>query len=188
MLDRSKIVLHSGGHRGTEAEFGRQAERWGLGEVTVSYEGHAMERDRNVRQLTEEDLREGDVSMEIVSRHMSRTYHRADRIRRVIQSMFHVVVPAYHVFAVGWIQPDGTVKGGTGWGVELAKFFNRPVSVYDQARNDWFTWVEGHWVPDTPVIPEQPFAATGTRQLSDEGRLAIEELFARSFGAPPQGA
>ena len=50
MLDRSKIVVYSGGHRGTEAEFGRQAERWGLGEVTVSYEGHAMERDQ-MRQL-----------------------------------------------------------------------------------------------------------------------------------------
>jgi hypothetical protein len=186
MLDRSKIVLYSGGHRGTEAEFGRHAERWGLGEVTISYEGHAMERDRNVRTLSDAELREGDVSMEIVSRHMSRTYHGADRIRRVIQSMFHVVVPAYHVFAVGWIQPDGTVKGGTGWGVELAKFFNRAVSVFDQGRNGWFTWAEGHWEPDTPVIPEQPFAATGTRELSDEGRAAIEELFERSFGPAPR--
>jgi hypothetical protein len=185
MIDRSKIVLYSGGHRGTEAEFGRQAERWGLGEVTLSYEGHAMEHDHNVRQLTDDELRQGDVSMEIVSRHMGRSYHSADRIRRVIQSMFHVVVPAYHVFAVGWIQPDGTVKGGTGWGVELAKFFNRAVSVYDQGRNEWFTFREGHWEPDTPVIPEQPFAATGTRELTDEGRQAIEELFQRSFGAPP---
>jgi hypothetical protein len=184
MVDRSRVVLYSGGHRGTEAEFGRQAERWGVREVTLSFEGHAMERDRGVRVLGEEELREGDVSMEIVSRHMGRTYHRADRIRRVIQSIFHMVVPAYHVFAVGWIQPDGTIKGGTGWGVELAKFFNRPVSVFDQGRNQWFTWGEGHWEPDDPTIPEQTIAATGTRELSDEGRQAIEELFTRSFGPP----
>jgi hypothetical protein len=183
MVDRSQVVLYSGGHRGTEAEFGRQAERWGIREVTLSYEGHAMERDVNVRQLTEEELRQGDVSMEIVSRHMGRTYHRADRIRRVIQSIFHIVVPAYHVFAVGWIQPDGTVKGGTGWGVELAKLFNRPVSVFDQGRNQWFTWADGHWAPDTPVIPDQPIAATGTRELGEEGRAAIEDLFSRSFGS-----
>ncbi|HEV8632458.1 MAG TPA: hypothetical protein VGV61_19245 [Thermoanaerobaculia bacterium] len=182
MVDRSQVVLYHGGHRGTEAEFGRQAERWGVREVTLSFEGHVMERDRGTRQLTEEELREGDVSMEIVSRHMGRTYHRADRIRRVIQSIFHTVVPAYHVFAVGWIQADGTVKGGTGWGVELAKFFNRSVSVFDQGRNEWFTWAEGHWTPDTPVIPDQPIAATGTRELSDGGRQAIEELFTRSFG------
>ena len=182
MVDRSKVVLYTGGHRGTEAEFGDHAERWGIHEETLSFEGHAMARDRNVRQLTDEELRAGDVSMEIVSRHMGRTYHRADRIRIVIQSIFHMVVPAYHVFAVGWIQPDDTVKGGTGWGVELAKFFNRPVSVFDQGRNQWFTWGEGHWRPDDPVIPEQTFAATGTRELTAEGKQAIEDLFTRSFG------
>ena len=185
MVDRSKVVLYTGGHRGTEAEFGRHAERWGVEEVTLSFEGHVMERDRGVRQLNEEELREGDVSMEIVSRHMGRTYHRADRIRRVIQSIFHMVVSSHQVFALGWIQADGTVRGGTGWGVELAKFFNRPVSVFDQGRNQWFTWGEGHWEPDDPTIPEQAFAATGTRELTDEGRQAIEELFTRSFG-PPQ--
>jgi hypothetical protein len=187
MVDRSQVTLYSGGHRGAEAEFGRQAERWGIREVTLSFEGHAMDRDRGTRVLGEEELRQGDVSMEIVSRHMGRTYHRADRIRRVIQSIFHMVVPAYHVFAIGWIQPDGTVKGGTGWGVELAKFFNRAVSVYDQARGAWFTWQDGHWAPDDPVIPEQPFAGTGTRELSEEGARAIEELYQRSFGPPPQG-
>ena len=184
MVDRSQVVLYSGGHRGTESEFGRQAERWGVREVTLSFEGHVMERDRNVRVLSEEELRQGDVSMEIVSRHMGREYHQADRIRRVLQSIFHMVVPAYHVFAVGWIQPDGTIKGGTGWGVELAKFFNRPVSVFDQGRNQWFTWAEGRWAPDQPTIPEQTIAATGTRELTEEGRQAIEDLFTRSFGPP----
>jgi hypothetical protein len=182
MVDRSQVVLYTGGHRGTEAEFGRQAERWGITEVTLSFEGHVMERERGLRELTQAELEQGDVSMEIVSRHMGRTYHRADRIRKVIQSIFHMVVPAYHVFAVGWIQPDGTVKGGTGWGVELAKFFNRAVSVFDQGRNQWFTWGEGHWAPDDPVIPEQAIAATGTRQLTDGGREAIVDLFERSFG------
>ena len=52
MVDRSQVVLYSGGHRGTEAEFGRQAERWGVREVTLSFEGHAMEFDKNVRVPT----------------------------------------------------------------------------------------------------------------------------------------
>jgi hypothetical protein len=54
--------------------------------------------------------------------------------------------------------------------------------VFDQARHGWFTWKNGHWAPDAPVIPERPFAATGTRNLTDEGRKAIGELFERSFG------
>jgi hypothetical protein len=185
-MDRTKPMLVSGGHKGTEAEFGRCAERFGLREVTFSFDGHQMERSGEVRVLSAKDLAKGDVSMEIVSRHMGRSYTQIEMIRRVIQSMYHVVVNAYRVFAVGWIQPDNTVQGGTGWGVELAKFFNRPVSVFDQGRNGWFTWQNGQWLPDTPVLGEKPFAATGTRNLTDAGRAAIGELFLRSFGPAPE--
>ena len=66
------------------------------------------------------------------------------------------------VIALGWIQPDGTVKGGTGWGVELAKLFNRPLSVYDQERDQWFAWKDKQWVEETPVITDKTFAGTGT--------------------------
>ena len=183
MTDHKGATLYSGGHRGTEAEFGRNAERWGIPEVNYTFEGHSPDRTHGAVFLSEDELRKGDVSMEIVSRHMGRTYHRADRIRRVIQTIFHMVVNSYHVFAVGWIQPDGLVKGGTGWGVELAKFFNRPVSVYDQERSGWFSWKDGEWQPDQPVIGDKPFAATGTRRLTENGQKAIRELFERSFGS-----
>jgi hypothetical protein len=85
--------------------------------------------------------------MEIVSARMGRRFARANKIRKVIQTIFHMVNNGYHVIAVGWIQPDDTVKGGTGWGVELAKLFNRPVHVYDQERKGWFSWEGNTWVP-----------------------------------------
>ena len=181
-----EAVLISGGHKGTEAEFGRNAELWGLREQTLSYEGHAMERSVNVEVLGDADLARGDVSMEIVCARLGRRFHSNQAIRRVIQSMFHVVNRGNHLFAVGWIQPDDTVKGGTGWGVELGKFFNREVSVFDQDKERWFSWIDGHWQEDQPVIPDRPFAATGTRSLTDAGRRAIRELFERSFGPPAQ--
>ena len=188
MSNRNQLMLYSGGHKGTEAEFGRCADRWGIHEVTFSFPGHQMEWSGEVRVLSAKELAQGDVSMAIVSRHMGRSYTKLELVRRVIQSMYHIVVNAYQVFAAGWIQPDGTVQGGTGWGVELAKFFNRPVSVFDQDRNHWFTWKAGGWMPDNPVIGEKPFAATGTRRLTDAGRTAIAALFERSFGPAPERA
>jgi hypothetical protein len=92
----------------------------------------------------------------------------------------------YQVIAVGWIQPDQTVKGGTGWGVELAKLFNRDVSVYDQERCAWFSWKNNQWIAEVPVIAEKTFVGTGTRNLSDDGRKAIHDLFERSFGLAKQ--
>ena len=186
MKDRSHITLYSGGHKGAEAEFGKLSERWGIQEVNFSFEGHNLDRARGVRMLSPEELDKGDVSMEIVSTRMGRKYSKAEKIRKVIQSIFHMVNNGYHVLAVGWILPDDTVKGGTGWGVELAKLFNRPLSVYDQEQKGWFAWKENRWVADTPVIRDKTFVGTGTRNLSDDGRRAIKDLFERSFG-PAEG-
>jgi hypothetical protein len=177
---RAKLI--SGGHKGAEAEFGRAAKRHGIAQTTLSFKGHAMEWPVNVKVMNAAELAEGDVSMQIVSKHMGRTYHEAALIRRVFQSLYHMVNGAYQVFAVGWIQPDNTVKGGTGWGVELAKLFNRPTWVFDQAKESWFAWREGRWVADEPTIERRAFAGTGTRNLSAAGRAAIEALFTRSFG------
>lgn len=181
MADPKQFTLYSGGHRGAEAEFGLQAQQWGVREVTYSFDGHAPERTRGLVVLSPEELQKGDISMEIVSLRMGRTYARAEKIRKVIQSIFHMVNNGYQVFAVGWIQPDETVKGGTGWAVELAKLFNRPLSVFDQERRAWFTWKDKAWVADEPRITAPTFVGTGTRNLTDEGRRAVEALFDRSF-------
>ncbi len=120
--------------------------------------------------------------MEIVSTRMGRKFAQAEKIRKVIQTIFHMVNNGYHVLAVGWIQPDDTVRGGTGWGVELAKLFNRPVHVFDQDRKTWFAWQNNAWVEDSPILEKDTFVGTGTRNLSDDGRKAIRELFENAFG------
>ncbi len=182
MEDRSAITVYTGGHRGAETEFGKLAEEWGIGEVNFTFEGHDLGRTRGVRMLSEEELDKGNVSMEIVSGRMGRKFSKVDKIRKVIQSIFHMVNSGYHVVAVGWIQPDDTVKGGTGWAVELAKMFNRPLSVYDQDRKAWFCWKDNAWAAETPVIESKTFAGSGTRNLAEDGRKALRELFERSFG------
>jgi len=182
MTERSQITLYSGGHKGTESEFGKLAETWGIREVNFSFEGHTIERTQGVSILSPEELDKGNVSMEIVSARMGRKFAQAEKIRKVIQTIFHMVNNGYHVIAVGWIQPDDTVKGGTGWGVELAKLFNRPVHVYDQDRNAWFTWQNNAWVEEYPVLEKNTFVGTGTRNLSADGRQAIRDLFENAFG------
>jgi len=183
MSDSSNFTLYSGGHKGAEAEFGRQAEKHGIKEINFSFDGHRMERAKGIQLLGPDQLAEGNVSMEIVSMKMGRKFSELDMIRKVIQSLFHMVNKGYQVFSVGWIQVDNTIKGGTGWGVELAKLFNRPVSVYAQERRAWFTWTDGSWVEDRPVISHKTFCGTGTRNLTDDAKRAIGELFDRSFGA-----
>ncbi len=183
MTQSDQFTFYGGGHSGTEAEFGRQAEQFGVREVNFSFEGQQPARDKGQIVLSPEEMKKGDISMEIVSLRMNRKYSEIDKVRKVFQLLFHMVNNGLQIFAVGWIQPDNTVKGGTGWAVELGKLFNRPVSVFDQDHNQWFAWKNNAWVKDLPDIEHPTFVGTGTRNLTDAGKQAIQDLFARSFKA-----
>lgn len=181
-MQAEESTLYHGGLKGAETAFGEQAEAYGVNEVIFTFEGHRLNRDRNAISLTEEDLQRGDISMEIASRMMNRTYYETEKIRRVLQAIFHMVNKGHQVFVVGTILKDNSVKGGTGWAVELAKLFNRPLHVYDQNRKGWFTWADSAWQEEeSPKIGFDTFVGSGTRYLCDEGKTAIEKLFSDSF-------
>lgn len=181
MLKPSECTLYSGGHTGAESFFGECAEEFGVAEVTFSFPGHFIKREKGVRMLSEEELRHGDISMDIVAGHMNRRYSDSAGIRRVLQSIFHMVNNGQQIFAVGQILDDNTVKGGTGWSVELGKFFNRDVHVYDTKRDCWMTWRHSEWLMELPTIIEKTFVGSGTREMTDTSKAAVRDLFARSF-------
>jgi len=182
-LSPEDCTLLSGAHSGAEAEFGAQAENFGLAERNFSFEGRDVARQRGLVLLEPKDLRQGEVSAVYLNAHMKREFSDSQKFKKVLQTIWHQVNSAQEVFAVGNIQPDLTVKGGTGWAVELAKHLNKPVRVYDQERECWYSWEEAEWKPvDAPVIRFPKFVGTGTRSLNPSGRKAIHDLFLRTFG------
>ncbi len=182
MLQNDQCTLYSGGLQGAECAFGEAAEKWAVKEVNFTYAGRTPDRRKHLVVLSDEDLRRGDISMELAAKMMNRTYYQAENIRKVLQTIFHMVNKGHQVFAVGVILDDNTVKGGTGWAVELAKLFNLPVSVYDQDKDEWFSWQQGEWQQDSPKIEHKTIVGSGTRELTAKGRAAIDKLFADAFG------
>ncbi|MCL5966759.1 MAG: hypothetical protein M1550_06100 [Deltaproteobacteria bacterium] len=185
MPNREECILYSGGAQGAEAEFGARAEAHGIEEVNFTFEGHKIARARGVRFLSREELLKGDVSLAYVSKLLNRTFSDAPLIRKVLQTIWYQVSSGREIYVVGWINPDGTVRGGTGWAPEFAKICNKPVFVFDQGKDRWFTWKDDRWVdatgPDEPVIRHPHFTGTGTRFLEENGKRAIKQLFDRSF-------
>jgi len=184
-MKKEDYILFSGGAKGTEAEFGANAERYGIEEVNFTFEGHSIVRKRGLRVLNHKELKNGDVSLEYVSRLMNRRYSETPTLRKILQSIWYQINSGQEIFVVGEILDDRTVKGGTGWGAEFAKLCNKPLHVFDQKKNAWFSWKQMDWVKckkgDEPVIKALHFAGTGTRLLDDNGKKAIENLFKRSF-------
>ena len=176
-------MLFSGAAPGAEAAFGEAAERAHIAEVNFTFEGHGDARQRGIRVLTAEELRHGDVSLAYVSRLMHRKYPDTPLFRKVLQAIWHQVNNGQEIFVVGKINADETVTGGTGVAAEYAKFFNKPLYVFDQDRNGWWHWTgEAFAGAPEPVISQPHFTGTGTRFLQDNGRAAITGLFARTFG------
>ena len=184
-MNSSDCILFSGGAPGAEAEFGACAERHGIEEVNFTFEGHNIARHRGVRVLNHEELQSGDVSLAYVSKLMHRRYADAPTIRKVLQTLWYQVNSGQEIYVVGTILDDDTVRGGTGWGAEFAKLCNKPLHVFDQEKNAWFTWSGEDWTKrassDGPIITHPHVTGTGTRRMQANGRRAIEDLFTRSF-------
>ena len=118
---------------------------------------------------------------------MHRRYADAPTIRKVLQTLWYQVNSGQEIYVIGTILDDGTVRGGTGWGAEFAKLCNKPLHVFDQEKNGWFTWSGEDWEkrdarPTARSSRHAHFTGTGTRKMQANGTRAIEELFTRSFG------
>jgi archaellum biogenesis ATPase FlaH len=184
--DPHRYKLVSGGNKGAEAEFGACAERWGLTEVNYTFDGHRLlDRQRGIVLLGDEDLKKGDFSLVNASKRLNRTLSEIPLVRSILQTIWHQITNASEVFVVGFIQADNTVRGGTGWGAELARLWRKPLWVFDQSKRSWFRWSGSAWeIANQPTITTESFAGIGTQNLDDEGRAAISDLFLRSFGDP----
>jgi len=185
-MNKEDCILFSGGIKGAESEFGINAERFGIEEVNFTFEGHAIVRQRGVRILNHNELKNGDVSLEYISKLMNRSYTKTPVFRKILQSIWYQINSGQDIYVIGEILEDRTVKGGTGWGAEFAKLCNKPLHVFDQKRNSWFAWNQEDWIEcrkgDEPVISHVHFVGTGTRFLEDNGKKAVAELFERTFG------
>ena len=184
-MKKEDSILFSGGANGAEAEFGANAERFGIEEVNFTFEGHARTRERGLRYLNHQELKNGDVSLEYVSRLMNRRFTENPTFRKILQSIWYQINSGQEIYVIGEILKDKTVRGGTGWGAEFAKLCNKPLFVFDQKHAGWFSWNKLDWVEckrgEEPVISHVHFTGTGTRFLDDNGRKAIAALFKRSF-------
>ncbi len=184
--DPKSFHLFSGGARGAESTFGSYAESWGMKETHFSFDGHPfLERERGVVVLGEDDLKKGDFSLVFASHRLGRRLSEIPNIKRILQTVFHQISAANEVFVIGALQENGTVRGGTGWGAELARLWSKPVAVFDQEKGTWFRWDATQWVrDDAPTIERRQFAGIGTTALTTEGAKAIRELYERTFGKP----
>ncbi|MEO1336879.1 MAG: hypothetical protein AAFV29_14630, partial [Myxococcota bacterium] len=103
-LPASAHTLLSGAANGAEAEFGAMAEKWGLSEINFSFEGRTPARHRGVVELTEAELKQGEVNSAYIEAQLHRQFPNTPTFRKMLQTIWHQVVTSGQVFVIGLIQ------------------------------------------------------------------------------------
>jgi len=122
MNKKEDAILFSGAAPGAESYFGIISEKFNIEEVNFSFEGHEISRNRGIRILNHEELKQGDISLTYASRLMNRDYPTTPIFRKILQTIWYQINNGQEIYVVGKILDDKTVKGGTGWVLNLQKY------------------------------------------------------------------
>lgn len=113
-----------------------------------------------------------------------RTQKQADYVNNLILRDWLQVKNADSIIAIGRLK-NSIVEGGTGWAVQMAINEGKPVYVFSQNNGKWYRNINGKWEStDVPTLTPN-FAGIGTRELNEEGKQAIVNVFIKTFGESP---
>lgn len=151
--------------------------------------------------LNKDNIRECETAVSIANRTLKRdidkmreAYYNASEAEKAKKPYAYIlrdwlqVKDADAVFAVAKFHSKdftSTVDGGTGWAVQMAIDNGKSVHIFDLDNNVWKTWNGKSWIiEDTPTLTSK-FAGIGTRELTDIGKQAIEDVYSKSVHKEP---
>lgn len=195
----NNYVLHSGGAIGADTMWGQIGEEFGIPN-DPSRQRHYYNNEKtpggNV-QISQEDYEEGRRKVARAAK--ANWGYKYDTMKddRLIRNWSQVKY-ANAIFAIGHLVNKGqklfpsqrndtrvalhpAVQGGTGYAVEMGIQAGKPVYVYDQEREQWYSNINGEWSKtDTPVLTPN-FAGIGTRGINQAGIQAIRDVYQKTL-------
>ena len=184
--------LYSGGAIGSDTEWANVAKQYGIGR-TINY------RPETLSILTTEQIQEVETQYTAAANRLGRKILDANSYAgKLVRRDYLQAKAADEIFAIGHILSHGSknskgytvnsvipsVDGGTGYAVQMAIDLHKPVHVYDQIYKQWykFDYNDNTFVAeDTPTLTPN-FAGIGTREITEYGKKAIRDIFAKTFG------
>ena len=199
--EQTNYVNHSGGAVGADSVWGDIGKEYG---VTSNHYYHGERSQFNApggnTEITEADYNEGRFKAAQAAKRNYGYQYSAMKDDRLIRN-WNQVKYADAIFAIGSIVERGekvfpsrrddtriatnpTVTGGTGYAVGMAILEGKPVHVFDQNKNQWYTWDGNNFVVENTPTLTQNFAGIGTREINESGKNAIREVYEKTFNKP----
>lgn len=170
----------SGGAKGSDYIWESESIKHNFKVVSYSFDGHNT-KSSNTLILSQNQLKEGFKHIEIANKILNRNiFNITSYVKNLISRDWFQVKSSNSIFAVGRLQTENIVRGGTGYAVQLAVDNKKPIYLFEQNDNQWYYYdYESNRFEIYEEIPKltERFAGIGTREINDNGINAIINLF-----------
>jgi hypothetical protein len=191
-----QVTCNSGGAEGSDSIWELFCELYGVNTNAYSYKTKKHKSPNKV-EISNEDYEEGVDKIKKANKSLKRK--GIDKYMNLLARNWAQVKYSEEIFAIGNIVKTGdiskkgfkvtssneSVDGGTGYAIQMAIDCQKTVYVFDQSKECWFKW---SYILDqfiklsgTPLILSENFAGIGTREITDAGKKAIEDVFIKTF-------
>ena len=176
-----KHTCFSGGAKGSDSVFEFESLKKNFNVVSFSFEGHDT-TSSNRYILTPKQLKIGFEHIKIANKRLNRNINNLKPyIKNLISRDWYQVKYSDAIFAVGYIDHNNNVKGGTGYAIACAIDNLKPIFLFEQSFNYWYYYdydINRFEIYENKIpILTKKFAGIGTRDININGINAIKNLF-----------
>lgn len=163
-------LFYSGGAVGSDTEWGNVAQKYGFN-ITHYTVNDYDKLSRDDKESVEKQYKE--VVKRLLRRQLDANSYSGKLVRRdMLQAN-----SADAILAIGRLGKNGHVDGGTAYATERGIIRGIPVYLFDQNDNHWKTYDGEKFVDCEQPSLTQHAALIGTRQITDDGKRAIQNVF-----------
>lgn len=174
MANPSDYINHSGGAVGSDSTFDSIGKSKGF--TTHRHYYHGKRTPLGNLKITDMEEREGWIHVLEANRTLKRKPYA---YRDLLTRNWFQVKNSEAIFAVGEMKSYSEVEGGTGWAVQMGIDNHKTVYLFEQKYNRWLVYdydEKSFEFCEDPILTKN-YAGIGTRQLNENGRIAIEKLY-----------
>lgn len=198
IIDYENIVCHSGGAEGSDFFFFFESigSEYNVKTKAYSYKTKYHISPNKV-EISDDDYKEGVSEVNKANKWLGR--YGINKYMNLLARNWAQVKYSEQTFAIGTIVKKNErnssgyynkgkydmVDGGTAYAVMMSINHNHEVFVFDQVRDKWYRWSYSTMsfleMNSVPEITSQNFAGIGTREIKQNGILAIKDIYKNTF-------
>lgn len=168
-------MFYSGGAVGSDTEWGNIAQKYGFDMIHYTVDDYD--------KLSSDDKESIEKQYKEVVERLSRRQLDANSYSgKLVRRDMLQANSADSILAIGRLGKNGHVDGGTAYATERGIIRGIPVYLFDQNDNHWKTYDGEKFINCEQPNLTRHAALIGTRQITDAGKRAIQNVFSANAG------